>query len=119
MMSEGRMKEIHDVLKEYHSLNPYEQTNIKRSLINMAVFATMIAIGRALMGYREDNEDSWFGQFITYIGFRTINEIASQTSPFMELNAIDMLQDPLVTEVRRSHRSSELGSVRYRPDRRV
>lgn len=97
MMSEGRMKEIHDVLKEYHSLNPYEQTNIKRSLINMAVFATMIAIGRALMGYREDNEDSWFGQFITYIGFRTINEIASQTSPFMELNAIDMLQDPLVT----------------------
>lgn len=39
MMSEGRMKEIHDVLKEYHSLNPYEQTNIKRSLINMAVFA--------------------------------------------------------------------------------
>lgn len=97
MMSEGRMKEIHDVLKEYHSLNPYEQTNIKRSLVNMAVFATMIAIGRALMGYREDNEDSWFGQFITYIGFRTINEIASQTSPFMELNAIDMLQDPLVT----------------------
>lgn len=57
----------------------------------------MMAIGRALMGYREDNEDSWFGQFITYIGFRTINEIASQTSPFMELNAIDMLQDPLVT----------------------
>lgn len=97
MMSEGRMREIHDVLKEYHSLNPYEQTNIKRSLVNMAVFATMIAIGRALMGYREDNEDSWFGQFITYIGFRTINEIASQTSPFMELNAIDMLQDPLVT----------------------
>lgn len=97
MMSEGRMREIHDVLKEYHSLNPYEQTNIKRSLVNMAVFATMIAIGRALMGYREDNEDSWFGQFITYIGFRTINEIASQASPFMELNAIDMLQDPLVT----------------------
>ena len=97
MMSEGRMREIHDVLKEYHSLNPYEQTNIKRSLVNRAVFATMIAIGRALMGYREDNEDSWFGQFITYIGFRTINEIASQTSPFMELNAIDMLQDPLVT----------------------
>lgn len=97
MMSEGRMREIHDVLKEYHSLNPYEQTNIKRSLVNMAVFATMIAIGRALMGYREDNEDSWFGQFITYIGFRTINEIASQTSPFLELNAIDMLQDPLVT----------------------
>lgn len=97
MMSEGRMREIHDVLKEYHSLNPYEQTNIKRSLVNMAVFATMIAIGRALMGYREDNEDSWFGQFITYIGFRTINEIASQTSPFMELNTIDMLQDPLVT----------------------
>lgn len=97
MISEGRMREIHDVLKEYHSLNPYEQTNIKRSLVNMAVFATMIAIGRALMGYREDNEDSWFGQFITYIGFRTINEIASQTSPFMELNAIDMLQDPLVT----------------------
>lgn len=97
MMSEGRMREIHDVLKEYHSLNPYEQTNIKRSLVNMAVLATMIAIGRALMGYREDNEDSWFGQFITYIGFRTINEIASQASPFMELNAIDMLQDPLVT----------------------
>lgn len=97
MMSEGRMREIHDVLKEYHSLNPYEQANIKRSLVNMAVFVTMIAIGRALMGYREDNEDSWFGQFITYIGFRTINEIASQASPFMELNAIDMLQDPLVT----------------------
>ena len=97
-MSEGRMGEAYDVLKEeYDKLTPYEQINIKRSIINMAVFATMMAIGRALMGYREDNEDSWFGQFITYIGFRTINEIASQTSPFMELNAIDMLQDPLVT----------------------
>ena len=97
-MSEGRMGEVYDVLKEeYDKLTPYEQVNIKRSIINMAVFATMMAIGRALMGYREDNEDSWFGQFITYIGFRTINEIASQTSPFMELNAIDMLQDPLVT----------------------
>ena len=92
-----REEDIPQIKEEYDKLTPYEQINIKRSIINMAVFATMMAIGRALMGYREDNEDSWFGQFITYIGFRTINEIASQTSPFMELNAIDMLQDPLVT----------------------
>lgn len=97
-MSEGRMGEIYGVLKdEYNKLNPYEQNNIKRSIINMSMFAILMAIGRALAGYREDNEDSWFGQFITYIGFRTINEMASQTSPFLELNAIDMLQDPLVT----------------------
>ena len=42
-MSEGRMGEAYDVLKEeYDKLTPYEQINIKRSIINMAVFATTI-----------------------------------------------------------------------------
>lgn len=97
-MSEGRMAEIYQVLKEeYHKLDEYEQNNVKRAIINLAMCGVFFCVGRALMGYREDNEDSWFAQFVAYTGFRVINEMASQITPFMELNAVDMVQDPLVT----------------------
>lgn len=97
-MSEGRMVEIYEVLKEeYHSLPEHEQNNIRRAIVNLAMMAIFAGVGRALMGYRDDNEDSWFAQFVCYLGFRFINEMASQVSPFMEANAVDMLEDPLVT----------------------
>lgn len=95
---QGRLAEGFSVLREeYDKLGDHERNNIRRAVIDLGMFLLFAVIGRALMGYRDDHEDDWFAQFSTYIGFRFINEMASQTSPFLELNAVDMVQEPFVT----------------------
>lgn len=95
---EGDIGNIVTALRqEYNKLSPDEQVNIRRAVINMAMFLMMGVIGRALSGYRDDRDDDWIAQFASYIGFRVINEMASQTSPFLEMNLVDMMQEPFVT----------------------
>lgn len=98
-MSEGRMSGLFDVVREeYDKMSYTEQLGVRRSLLNYAMLATLMVIGRGLSGFGDDddNEDSWAVQFGLYAIYSWINEMASQTSPFMEMNAVDMIQDPIV-----------------------
>lgn len=75
-----------------------QKTNIKRMAVYAGTFAIMEAMSMLLSGWRDDdeNEESWITQFGTYVGFRTINEIASQMPLIMEMNVVDIINDPFV-----------------------
>lgn len=84
--------------QEKNNLSEEEKINLKRSAVYLATFLIMQAISAALFGWRDDDdkEDTWLSQFVAYIGARTINEIASQMPVLMELNAVDVINDPFV-----------------------
>lgn len=79
-------------------MNEVEKTNIKRLSVYAGTFLIMQAVSMLLAGWRDDdeNEESWLTQFGSYVGFRTINEIASQMPFIMELNVVDIINDPFV-----------------------
>lgn len=91
-----------NIFRLYNQLSPtlqdYERININREMINFFTFIGGALLANLLMGIRDDddNQDSWLAQFMTYIGLRTVNEVLSQTNPFLEMNIIDMLQSPVV-----------------------
>ena len=84
--------------EEYPKLSEYEKTNIRRLAVYASVFGIMNVMSLILSGWRDDDdeEDSWITQFTTYIGLRTINEIASQMPVLMEMNVLDIINDPFV-----------------------
>lgn len=99
ILSEQGMGNFIDAWKaESKNLSDYEKVNLKRAAVYMATFLIMQAISAALFGWRDDDdsEDSWLSQFVTYVGMRTINEIASQMPGILELNIVDIINDPFV-----------------------
>ena len=84
--------------EEYPKLSEYEKTKIRRLAVYASVFGIMNVMSLILSGWRDDDdeEDSWMTQFATYIGLRTINEIASQMPVLMEMNVLDIISDPFV-----------------------
>lgn len=83
---------------EKNNLSEEEKVNLKRSAVYLATFLIMQGVSAALFGWRDDDdkEDSWLSQFATYVGMRTINEIASQMPILMEQNIVDIVTDPFV-----------------------
>ena len=99
LASESGMKNIIDAWNENKdNMNEVEKTNIKRLSVYAGTFLIMQAASMLLAGWRDDdeNEESWLTQFGSYVGFRTINEIASQMPFIMELNVVDIINDPFV-----------------------
>lgn len=99
LASESGMKNIIDAWNENKdNMNEVEKTNIKRLSVYAGTFLIMQAVSMLLAGWRDDdeNEESWLTQFGSYVGFRTINEIASQMPFIMELNVVDIINDPFV-----------------------
>lgn len=79
-------------------MDEVEKTNIKRLAIYGGTFLILEALSILLSGWRDDDdrEENWLTQFGTYVGFRSINEIASQMPFIMELNVVDIINDPFV-----------------------
>lgn len=95
-------KEISNFLeawdKNKSDMDEVEKTNIKRLAIYGGTFLILEALSILLSGWRDDDdrEENWLTQFGTYVGFRSINEIASQMPFIMELNVVDIINDPFV-----------------------
>lgn len=99
LASESGMKNIIDAWNENKDkMGEVEKTNLKRLSVYAGTFLIMQAVSMLLAGWRDDdeNEESWLTQFGSYVGFRTINEIASQMPFIMELNVVDIINDPFV-----------------------
>lgn len=99
MASEKGMRNIINAWNENRSqLSEVEKTNLKRAAVYAGTFLILQAISMLLAGWRDDddNDQNWITQFGTYVGFRTVNEIASQMPLIMELNIVDIINDPFV-----------------------
>lgn len=99
-VGENGMKGFLDAWKENEgNMTEEEKINIKRMLVYGATFLIMQGVSAMLFGWDDDDdeqESNWMSQFTTYIGMRTINEIASQMPGMMELNIVDIINDPFV-----------------------
>lgn len=91
-----------NIMQSYKSvkdaMSDSERRNLRRSMINLIMFASMAAMANLLLGWRDDddNKDDIAVQFLAYLGLRSINETLGQMTPFLEMNALDMLQSPVV-----------------------
>ena len=99
MASEKGMRNIIEAWNaNKNQMDEVEKTNLKRAAVYAGTFLILQGISMLLAGWRDDDDDdqNWITQFGTYIGFRTINEIASQMPFIMELNIVDIINDPFV-----------------------
>lgn len=99
MASEKGMRNIINAWNENKDkMDEVEKTNLKRAAVYAGTFLILQAISMLLAGWRDDDDDdqNWITQFGTYVGFRTVNEIASQMPFIMELNIVDIINDPFV-----------------------
>lgn len=92
----GNIMQSYKNVKE--AMSDSERTNLRRSMINLITFTSMAALANLLLGWRDDddNKDDIAVQFLSYLGLRSVNETLGQMSPFLEMNALDMLQSPIV-----------------------
>lgn len=99
LVGKKRFKEAFEAAKGAAKDNSPEAVNIRRLYAYMGMFAIMEVLSGILSSAQDgdDDEDSWMTQFGVYVGYRTINEIASQMPIIFELNIIDTIEDPFVT----------------------
>lgn len=98
-LSEKGLNNIMDTIKsELENMNDYEKQNIFRLVVYTATFMMSLIAMMAIYNIDgdDDEDDDWVSQFVTYIGFRTVNEILSQMPIWFELNIVDILSDPFV-----------------------
>ena len=93
---------IGNIMQSYKSvkeaMSDSERRNLIRSMVNLISFTAMAALSNLLLGWRDDddNKDDVVVQFLAYLGLRSANETLGQMTPFLEMNALDMLQSPIV-----------------------
>lgn len=92
----GNTMQSYKSVKE--AMSDSERRNLRRSMVNLISFTAMAALSNLLLGWRDDddNKDDVVVQFLAYLGLRSANETLGQMTPFLEMNALDMLQSPIV-----------------------
>ena len=102
MVGLTKQRTLEDISAYWNSakgeLDDVQKQNLKRSIVYLYVGAIMFMLSLLFRWYRDDddNDDNWTAQFLSYIGMRTINEIASQMPFIFEANLVDAAEDPFV-----------------------
>ncbi len=98
-MREEGFKELLNVLKsEYNELEPEQQRNVKRVMLEMGTYMFAVALGMLVVGLAddEDTKDIWALQFSSYVYFRTVSELGSVQAPTGLFGLIDIAESPFV-----------------------
>jgi hypothetical protein len=89
---------IRSFRENWHDLDMHDRRNLHRLAVDAAAFAGMVALMMVFAGMSDDddNEDSWMVQLMSYIGLRTVSEMLSQNEPFLFVNTVEALKNPIV-----------------------
>lgn len=97
LLKEGKTKELFNVINsKWHTMSDWEQTNLRRSVVDVCVFMLATLAYSWAMSYGDDDDEkkSWLGQFTSYNVLRTVNEVYSQLPMLMEVSAVETLYNP-------------------------
>jgi hypothetical protein len=79
----------------FADMEQYERNNIKRSTFETALWIGLLLLGEAILA-ADDDDDSYFEDFMQYIYVRTVSEFSSQQVLGIPGTLVDVVKNPVV-----------------------